>query len=183
MLADKQETGGAHCRVEGDSVIRSSQIAKRNGYKVVGWWHSHASHEPFHSEIDRENTMNMLNALQFTSYHTINNERELLRRPLETLVNGEHLLIKERDGMDMVDVEINGSFLLEPGSRVESVRYITRRKRGYCFALTVNAKKESPVAQAACVENGKMTLEDTVIEILDSDELLKKEVYASLNHD
>ncbi len=183
VMLTKQYASGAHCEVDGESVIKSTSIAMRNGYRLVGWWHSHASHEPFHSETDRKNSFDVLNVLQFTSYHMIADERDALHGPLETTVLGDCIRIKEREGTGVLEVVVNGPFIIEHGSRVERVFYKNIKKVGYCFALTVNARKEKPVAQVALADNGETRLEDTTIEIMDSDTMIEEEVATKICHE
>ena len=51
-LAPNQEVGGADVKLEGAEVIRAGRAIDQAGYRVLGWWHSHADFEPFHSGID-----------------------------------------------------------------------------------------------------------------------------------
>ena len=187
MLANDQKVSRTHCTVSGEGVITSTTEALRNGYRIVGWWHSHANFEPFQSGIDQTNTERLREVLKFSVYTMKRDERKLLQGPLETIVNGDTLTIKEKEGGNALLITVNGQYLIDNGSKISDVRLVTSSKIGFCYSLTVNAKKHAPSVQIAVhCDDGKNIEEkliDTTLEIADSDELLKKEVLEKLHHD
>ncbi|MFH1400818.1 MAG: Mov34/MPN/PAD-1 family protein [Nanoarchaeota archaeon] len=62
-LAADQDTQSAHVRVTEEGVHEASQSLEPAGYKIVGWWHSHGSFEPFHSSTDKNNFETVLHSI------------------------------------------------------------------------------------------------------------------------
>ena len=54
-LAPNQHVSSADVKIDGESIIQSGREIDKNGYRVLGWWHSHADFDPFHSGTDDEN--------------------------------------------------------------------------------------------------------------------------------
>lgn len=54
-LADNQTYSGGHCKIDGEDVVKASEAVDPKGYKIVGWWHSHARFDVFHSGTDVDN--------------------------------------------------------------------------------------------------------------------------------
>lgn len=54
-LADNQVYSGGYCKIDGEDVVRAAEAVDPKGYKIVGWWHSHARFGVFHSGTDVNN--------------------------------------------------------------------------------------------------------------------------------
>lgn len=62
-LGDNQSYSGAHVSISGEDVIRAANAVDPQGYKIVGWWHSHARFSVFHSGTDVNNFETIVHAV------------------------------------------------------------------------------------------------------------------------
>lgn len=178
MFANNQKASYTSVEVSGEGVILSSQEALERGYRMLGWWHSHSDFKPGQSGIDRKNTLDVLNVLSLTNYYETVKERKIFDDNIETMIEKERILLKNKK--EVLSLEINGNFFVDKGSRIRTVKMLTSERIGFCYSLTVNAKKSKPSAQIALQYQGAGDIEtkliDTELEIIDSDSLLKEEV-------
>ncbi len=185
MFADDQIASGAHVEVSGEGVFKSTQEALDKGYRMLGWWHSHANFEPFQSGIDERNTLDVLNVLALTNYITNVDEKKIFDNNIETIVNKDNIIIKDKN--KALIVNINGNFILDNGSKIKDVKLITTKQLGFCYSLTVNAKNGTPSVQVALQyeknSNIETKLMDTELDIIETDEKLMEEIKLKLKYE
>lgn len=187
IFANDQEASHAYVKVSGEGVILSSQEALEKGYRMMGWWHSHSNFKPRQSSIDKGNTLDVLNVLSLTNYYETVKERKIFDDNIETMVEKEGILLKNKNKKESISLEINGNFFIDKGSRIRTVKILTQQRIGFCYSLTVNAKRSKPSAQIALqyqnTEDLETKLIDTELEIIDSDDLIKEEVKRKLKNE
>lgn len=84
-LADNQTYSGGHCKIDGEDVVKAAEAVDPKGYKIVGWWHSHARMNVFHSGTDVDNFETVVHSV---APNTLKTEYEDMK--LEDLVkNGK----------------------------------------------------------------------------------------------
>lgn len=84
-LADNQVYSGGYCKIDGEDVVRAAEAVDPKGYKIVGWWHSHARFDVFHSGTDVNNFETVTHSV---APNTVKTEYEAVK--LEELVkNGK----------------------------------------------------------------------------------------------
>lgn len=62
-LGDNQSYSSAHVSISGQDVVRAANVVDPQGYKIVGWWHSHARFSVFHSGTDVNNFETIVHAV------------------------------------------------------------------------------------------------------------------------
>lgn len=178
-FADDQSAHHTGVNVSGAGVITSIQEATNQGYRVIGWWHSHANFEPFQSPIDNENTRDVLNVVSLTNFLETNKEKDIFEGDLDTRITGEGVILKSRNRKESLLLEVSGNFSIDPGSRITRVKLIVPQRIGFCYSLTVNKDGDKPSALIGLKysDNGEEEkLLDTTLEVLDTDKLMELEV-------
>jgi len=138
-------------KVSGEEVISAGRDIDKMGYKVLGWWHSHADFDPFHSGTDDENMMKVLNAIAATNFVTT-------YRPMP-LMSGE--LGVRRRGTNVEIYEVNNphkKFRLNLSSEefkardlgiVKSLVADMPARVGFAYSIVVNARGDKPYCEVA----------------------------------
>jgi len=83
-LGDNQSYSSAHVSISGEDVVHAANAVDPQGYKIVGWWHSHARFSVFHSGTDVNNFETIVHAV------------------------GPNTLMTEYENIDINDIAKNG---------------------------------------------------------------------------
>lgn len=150
-LAPNQEVGAAEVKLEGESVIKSGREIDKMGYRVLGWWHSHADFEPFHSGTDDENMMKILNAIAPINFVATNRQMPLM--------SGEIKVRRRGNGIELYDAHNpNKAFRLNLDSEnfnkkdlgiVKSITANLPVRVGFAYSVVVNAAGSKPYCEIA----------------------------------
>ncbi len=150
-FAPNQDVSSTHVRIEGESIIESGRAIDKMSYRVLGWWHSHADFDPFHSGTDDENMMKVLNAIAATNFVTTYRHMPLMSGELEV----------RRRGRDIEIYDVNNSnkkLRLNLGSKdfnaqdLGIVKGITTNmpvRTGFAYSVVVNARGDKPYCEVA----------------------------------
>ncbi len=97
-LADNQVYSGGYCKIDGEDVVRAAEAVDPKGYKIVGWWHSHARFGVFHSGTDVNNFETVVHSVApntlKTEYEDVKLEDLVKNGKLDLggyAINAEHL--------------------------------------------------------------------------------------------
>lgn len=150
-LASHQEVSSAEVKIDGESVIEAGRTIDRMGYKVLGWWHSHAAYSTFHSTTDDENMMKVLNAIAPTNYITIHKQIPLLSGDLKVRKKGADLEVYvAQHPSENLKLHL-GSDKFDVGD-AEVVKRVTARlpvNIGFAYSIVVNARGDKPYCEIA----------------------------------
>lgn len=163
-----QEVTHAAVRITEDEIVNAGEILKNNGYKILGWSHSHASFHTFHSGTDDENHIAVLNEISSDNYIEINNEREMFDLP-ETqierispgLLGRDRVIITDKNKGVSLLLDISGSFK----GKVITSKLQAPIKVGFAYSLVVNADENlKPHCEVAIKEFCPLYLREKEIE-------------------
>jgi len=141
FLSNKQSVESTHYSVDVGTDMDAIKEIENKGYKIMGWWHSHAQFHPFHSLDDDDNFKNLYLAVFPHNKKALKREIiQLLDDPLKVNYNKEdngkkYLIVKGSNPFeDYVEIEVNNlSKLVTLG--VKSIR--RKKYRGVSFAYSL----------------------------------------------
>lgn len=167
-FAPNQKVSGADVVIGGNDVIKIGRELDKKEYKILGWWHSHADFDTFHSGTDDGNMMTILNCIGPTNYVTINREMSLMQGKLRIRRRGANVEIYDSDNPSKV-------FRLNIGTKefnakdLGIIKNITANlpiRIGFAYSVVVNAKGDKPYCEIAtedfcglCHEGDKRSIE------------------------
>ena len=150
-LAANQEASSAGVEVSGQGIIESGREIDKIGFRVLGWWHSHADFDTFHSSTDNKNMLKILNVIAPTNY--IVGRREIL------LLNGQVGVRRKGKDVEIYDVNNpdrritfnpNGEdFDPELLSALSDVKVNMPVRVGFAYSVVVNARRGKPYCEIA----------------------------------
>ncbi|MBI4143795.1 Mov34/MPN/PAD-1 family protein [Candidatus Woesearchaeota archaeon] len=150
-LAPGQDVGSAHVIIPGSNVIMAGRAIDALGYRVLGWWHSHANMETFHSKIDDDNMRTVLNSVGATNFVRIYRQVSLL--------SGQLGVRRKNAGVEVYEVGnsrkrvrlVLGSkdFKIEDLGGVKSIVVDMAVNVGFAYSVVVNAKGDNPFCVVA----------------------------------
>jgi len=149
FLARDQVVRAGHLRLEPEDVIKAGREIDERGYKVLGWWHSHGDLQTFHSHIDADNQMTVLNEIAPFNYIVERTEREI--DDLETEIeDGKIILIDKKHPSRRYEIETDDA----SGLSVAKLRFTEENRIGFAYSLVVNKKVDvkKPYAEIATRE-------------------------------
>ncbi len=150
-LAPNQDVSGADVKISGEDVINAGRDIDKMGYKVLGWWHSHANFDTFHSGTDDENMLKVLNAIAPTNF--VATYRQI------PLMSGELGIRRKGSNVEVYDTKnLNKKLKLNLGSKdfnardlgiVKSITVNMPVRVGFAYSIVVNARGDKPYCEVA----------------------------------
>ena len=137
-LVKGQLAGPGEIKINPEDVIKAGREIDAKGYRVLGWWHSHGDLETFHSAIDKDNQMTILNAIAPFNYIT-EREEEIIDRNLKVCIEHGRLILFDKNNRG-VRYEIE----TEDASKIAiaRMRLIEERRIGFAYSLVVHGSEE-----------------------------------------
>ncbi len=158
-LAPNQTVSGADVIIEGEDVILAGREIDALGYKVLGWWHSHANFDTFHSGTDDKNMITVLNQLAPTNYITVRKKTHLLGDELKVRRRKNNLVISGKDSKKRIIIEMPEGILRPEGtidskilSEIQNLQLSTPARIGFAYSVVVNAIRGKPYCELATKE-------------------------------
>ncbi|MFH1174467.1 MAG: Mov34/MPN/PAD-1 family protein [archaeon] len=150
LLAQGQCVDAASVHISGEQVIAAGRYADRHGWKIIGWWHSHAQgFDTFHSDTDDDNFRTVLNGIAPTNYVTRYHSLLLTADTTRFKQKGNVLLFYDAE-MPKRRLEVN---LSQPsGLAFKNARLILPVRTGYAYSLVVNALRNKPYSEIGTKE-------------------------------
>ncbi|MBI5065964.1 Mov34/MPN/PAD-1 family protein [Candidatus Woesearchaeota archaeon] len=184
-LARDQEVQEGFFEVHAEDVIKAGRELDKQGFKVLGWWHSHGFLRTFFSGTDDKGQRTVLNEISAVNYISIPEEKEL--KNLESKVeNGKLLLFDKKNPLRKYELQVKG----DPNTvKVEGLKLLGEKRVGFAYGLVVNAWKDKRVPYAEIAtrdlcfscrksrdesERVSVTVYDTGDHIIDGNELRKE---------
>jgi len=138
FFARDQEISAAAVELSAQDVIKAGREIDSLGYRVLGWWHSHAGFGTFHSGTDDGNQMTVLNQIAPFNYISRIKERQI--RDLETsVVDGKTVLLDRKNPGVKYELEGRTAFGLD----IARLRIVEEERIGFAYSLVVNNNKKS----------------------------------------
>jgi proteasome lid subunit RPN8/RPN11 len=149
FLSDKQNAGKLDYSVDAEADMDSIKKIQNKGYKVMGWWHSHAGINPFHSTTDDEN----FKGLYFSVFpynkkeigrETVSLTKKSFKINYKKEDNGKNYLILKSPNFfdDYIEIEIDKISKLT----TLGIKSIRRKKfKGFSFAYSIVINRYSSV--------------------------------------
>ena len=170
FLSNKQSVESAHYSADVGTDMDAIKEIENKGYKIIGWWHSHAQSPPFHSSDDDDNFKNLYLAVFPHNKKALKREIvQLLDGPLKVNYNKEddgkkYLIVKGSNSLeDYVEIGVNDlSKLVTLG--IKSIRI--KKFRGISFAYSLVFNRFDSVAPYA----------EIAIKYPEKDVIIKKDV-------
>jgi len=134
-LPKEQEVSGASVEISPEDVIKAGREIDQQGYRVLGWWHSHAGMSTFHSGTDERNQMTVLNAISPVNFVSEINKKMIGNGNLEVIVEDGKLVVIDRKNsgvryiMDVKDPS---------GIELASLRIEEESRTGFAYSLVVH---------------------------------------------
>jgi len=150
-LAPNQHVSSADVKIDGESIIQSGREIDKNGYRVLGWWHSHADFDPFHSGTDDENMMKVLNAIAATNFVRTYTQMPLIGGEIKVRRRGKDVEFYDSDNPGK-KVRLNLDSKDFDARDLRIVRSITAKipvRTGFAYSIVVNAKGDKPYCEIA----------------------------------
>jgi proteasome lid subunit RPN8/RPN11 len=147
FLAKNQDVSDGLFTIEAEDVIKAGSDIDGMGYKVLGWWHSHAHLDTFFSATDDDGQMTVLNEIAAINYITRRETKDV-----------DNLVVRVRDGRivmyDKRSPERKYQFELNRKASkdlVSGLKLIQEKKVGFAYGLVVNVKEpeRKPYAEIA----------------------------------
>lgn len=151
-LAANQEASSAGVKVSGEGIIQSGREIDKMGYRVLGWWHSHADFDTFHSGIDDENMIKILNAIAPVNYVVENRQMPLFSGNLGTRKRGNSLEIYDINNPDRklnLDMLKGEDFNPKELAAIQGARVNMPVRVGFAYSIVVNANRDKPYCEIA----------------------------------
>jgi proteasome lid subunit RPN8/RPN11 len=152
-FAPNQTNGSAHTLIPAESVIAAGREIRERGKRVLGWWHSHANFQPFHSGTDDENLKTVLDQVAPSNYITIYKNMNFLDGDIKKTRNGNggSVIVCDRNNsskrLEMIFNELDENPLA--GMPMEKLVVRIPEKICYAYSLVVNARGDTPYAEIA----------------------------------
>ncbi len=181
ILPRKQKISSAHVAVSGEDVaLASAEVSEINTAKkfdnyIIGWLHSHANFNPFHSGTDTTNIMDVLNSVslntenvRYKSFNMIESLPQITNVNDKTIIKGKDL----EDGViefTIKDSVIKGLLdkykIIHNDENISHVRQVLQQLAspanlgfkqpiitGFCYSVVVNNIGSAPDTLMAVVE-------------------------------
>ena len=137
----EQEVTSASVEISPQQVIAAGRAIDEMGYRVLGWWHSHAGFGTFHSGIDERNQLAVLNAIAPVNYITRVNEKIIGKGNLEAKIENGKLVIfdKQNEGVKY-EISVDRA----SGLSIAGMKILEEERVGFTYSLVVhNTAKKS----------------------------------------
>jgi hypothetical protein len=151
LFIPRQVASGADVQILGEDVIRAGHAIDRLGYKVIGWWHSHANFETFHSNTDADNMMNILNKIAPINYITVYKRIPLFDGKLTAKKKGDtfELSNTHHPGKTIIFDTHGASLEKKELEKLTQVSLRTPVRIGFAYSIVVNALGDKPYTEIA----------------------------------
>ena len=151
-FASYQTNNSAHTLIPAKAVIKAGKEIRAKGKRVLGWWHSHANMNPFHSGTDDENLQTVLNQVAPTNYINIYENMEFLKDDIKKTKNGgSSLIVCDRNNssrrLEMVFSELGENPLA--GLPIEKIIVRIPSIVSYAYSMVINAHGAEPYIEVA----------------------------------
>ena len=147
FLARDQDVQAGLFTINAEDVIKAGRELDKNGYKVLGWWHSHGYLKTFFSQLDDSGQMTCLNEISAFNYVTQSKNYEI--SDLETKLDGNKLILWDKKSpAKKYEIEFLGKNKLA----IARMAIADEKRVGFSYGLVVNAKnkkKKEPYAEIA----------------------------------
>jgi len=154
--APNQDGSSAHTMISGEQVILAGkEIREKFQKRIVGWWHSHANFQPFHSGTDDQNHKTVLDQIAPSNYINAYTEKEFLKDTIKKTKNGNSKVFVCDRNNNSKRLEIIFSELEEnPLSRMPVEKLVLRMpsKISYAYSIVVNALGSKPHCEIATLK-------------------------------
>ena len=187
-----QKVNAAHVLIPAKKVIEAGRYIRKYlpDKKIIGWWHSHANFNPFHSGTDDENLKIVTNQIAPTKYLNIYEEKDFFNGEIRaTRNNGSFYICDKHNNSRRLEIalqDLDGNPL--KGIVIGRVKVRMPVEVGYAYSMVVNALGDRPYGEIAsrrlCTACGKGEYKNKEVPVevidvgdyeLDIDEM-KKEV-------
>ncbi|MEI7718388.1 MAG: Mov34/MPN/PAD-1 family protein [archaeon] len=152
-LTPNQFVGSGEIKIAPEDVITSGREIDAMGYKVLGWWHSHGDLETFHSGIDVDNQMTVLNAIASSNYVTERRERE---NPEITLVGNKIVVTDPKHPGVKYEFAVKDPALLD----VVSKKVEEESKIGFAYSMVVHGSQRPRGKFGPGSERGELLMQE-----------------------
>jgi proteasome lid subunit RPN8/RPN11 len=155
-FAPNQDNHTASTKISAESVVQAGREIRAMNKRVLGWWHSHADFNPFHSGTDIENHQTVAYQIAPSNYITVYDEVDFLESEIKKTTKDGHsnLIICDRNNSSK-RLEIFFSELEEnPLSRLPIEKILMRvpRRISYAYSMVVNAIGTHPYTEVATLD-------------------------------
>jgi len=150
----KQEVSAAYVSITGEDVINAGKEIDKMGYKVLGWWHSHANFSTFHSSTDDANMKRVLNAIAPTNQATYYKKIPLGEGELKAKKKGKSIVLSDQTNpKKKIYLDMPEEDMLNPKDfNLEDVRIEIPVKVGFAYSIVVNACGDPAYSEIATKE-------------------------------
>jgi proteasome lid subunit RPN8/RPN11 len=158
-LPKEQDISSAFVELSAQDVIKAGREIDEMGYRVLGWWHSHAGFNTFHSGTDERNQLSVLNAIAPINYITKINEKIIGNGSLEVKVEDGRLVIFDRRNKTVkYEIEVDNA----TGLAIAGMRIKEEERIGFAYSLVVHntggkPKSEYVIKKEKVLEEAKTT--------------------------
>lgn len=154
-FAPEQTNTSAHTRISAETVIQAGKEIREKKKRVLGWWHSHANFDPFHSGTDAENMKTVIDQVAPTNYINVYEDITFLKDEIKKTFNGDSsILVCDRNNsskrLEMIFASLDKNPLI--GMPMEKIIVRIPNKISYAYSLVVNANGEQPYAEIATIK-------------------------------
>jgi proteasome lid subunit RPN8/RPN11 len=135
-LINGQLAEPAEVKIQPQDIIQAGREIDEMGYRVLGWWHSHGDLKTFHSSIDVENQMTVLNAIAPFNYVIEKADKKL--EDLKVYREGKDIVLSERR-----DPGIKYRLTLDENSglTLANMQIEMEKRVGFAYSLVVHGPK------------------------------------------
>ncbi len=134
FLPREQEVYRGEYVLSAEHVIKAGKELDQQGRKIVGWWHSHGRYETFHSKIDVNNQMVLLNEISPSNY--IISPKEKVYRGLQSRVEGNNLIFWDPENQS-ITYRI-GLKTENPELIAQELQILEEKRVGFAYSFVVN---------------------------------------------
>jgi len=146
----EQDVSSAFVRLSPQDVIKAGEEIDEQGYRVLGWWHSHAGFNAFHSSTDLENHRTVLNAISPVNFVKQINKKLIGNGTLEVRAKNGKIIIYDKNNKALrYEINVEDS----SGIDVVSMRIVDEQRLGFAYSLVVH--NTSPIKNSGKKKKGK----------------------------
>ncbi len=161
-LAPRQTVNSAHVGLALGAVTEAGRELHAGGYRVLGWWHSHADFQTFHSSEDDENIVTVLHGIGATNYVAVYRDLPFMDAA-QLAIRGRACSITENASEGPVILADLGAEHPALQLPVNGVQLRLPIQTGFAYSVVVNAIRGKPFAQIATKEYCYQCAEGAVI--------------------
>ena len=149
FLTRDQLVSAVNYKLDAEKVLEAGKEIESQGNKIIGWWHSHGRGTSYHSDVDDENQMVLLNQIAPSNYITLPQEKTY--ENLQSRVEGDKIIFWDPENP-------NTKYQLElkkqsPELVAERLKILKDKKIGFAYSFVVNfnrwLRKRVPYSEIA----------------------------------